>query len=51
VTFDDTGSIAVANGQAVTKAHFPEPGTYVLRATVTDGALSIPSDITINVGK
>jgi hypothetical protein len=51
VTFDDTGSIVVANGQAVTKAHFPEPGTYVLRATATDGALSITSDVTINVGK
>jgi len=51
VTFDDAGSIVVANGQAVTKAHFPESGTYVLRATATDGALSISSDITINVGK
>lgn len=51
VTFDDTDSIAVNNGQAITKAHFPEPGTYVLRATVTDGALSTTSDITINVAK
>ena len=51
VTFDDTGSIQVNSGQAVTKAHFPEPGTYVLRATGTDGALSATSDITINVGK
>ena len=51
VTFDDDGSIPVANGQAVTKAHFPEPGSYTLRATVTDGALSIASDITINVSK
>ena len=51
VAFDDTGSIQVNSGQAVTKAHFPEPGTYVLRATATDGALSATSDITINVGK
>lgn len=51
VTFDDTGSIAVVNGQALTKAHFPEPGTYVLRATATDGALSTASDVTVVVGK
>jgi hypothetical protein len=51
VAFDDTGSIAVSNGQAITMARFPESGTYVLRATATDGALSTSSDITINVSK
>jgi len=51
VAFDDTGAILVANGQAITRAHFPEPGTYVLRATSSDGALSTTSDITINVAK
>jgi len=51
VTFDETGVIQVSNGQAVTQAHFPEPGTYVLRATATDGALSTSADITISVGK
>jgi hypothetical protein len=49
VTFDDAGSIAVTNGQAITMAHFSEPGIYVLRATATDGALSTTRDITINV--
>jgi hypothetical protein len=49
VTFDDTGPILVSSGQAVTKAHFPVPGTYVLRATANDGELSVGSDITIQV--
>jgi len=49
VTFDDTGAILVSSGQAVTKAHFPEPGVYVLRATANDGELSTTGDITISV--
>jgi hypothetical protein len=49
VTFDETGSIPVLNGQAVTKAHFPQPGTYVLRATANDGELSTAADVTVNV--
>jgi hypothetical protein len=49
VTFDDPGAILVNSGQAVTKAHFPEPGVYVLRATANDGELSTTSDITISV--
>jgi hypothetical protein len=49
VTFDDTGPIVVGNGQAVTKAHFPVPGTYVLRATANDGELQTTSDIIVNV--
>ena len=49
VAFDDAGAILVSNGQAVTKAHFPEPGVYVLRATANDGELSTTSDVTINV--
>jgi hypothetical protein len=49
VTFDDSGPIVVGNGQAVTKAHFPAPGTYVLRATANDGELQTTSDIIVNV--
>ena len=48
-TFEDTGPILVSNGQAVTRAHFTVPGTYVLRATANDGELQTTSDITINV--
>jgi hypothetical protein len=49
VAFDDPGAILVSSGQAGTKAHFPEPGVYVLRATANDGELSTTSDITISV--
>ena len=49
VTFDDTGPTLVANGQAITKAHFPVPGAYVLRATASDGELQTTSDIIVNV--
>jgi hypothetical protein len=49
VTFDDAGPILVSNGQAVAKAHFTVPGTYVLRATANDGELQTTSDVTINV--
>jgi hypothetical protein len=49
VTFDDTGPVAVGSGQAVTKAHFPVPGTYVLRATANDGELQTTCDIIVNV--
>ena len=50
VTFDSRGPIPVTNGQAVTAAHFTKPGTYVLRATANDGALSTSTDVTITVG-
>ena len=50
VAFDKDGPIPVDNGQAVTKATFPEPGMYVLRATANDGELSTPADVTIQVG-
>jgi hypothetical protein len=48
-TFDDAGPILVSNGQAVTKAHFAVPGTYVLRVTANDGELQTTNDVTINV--
>jgi hypothetical protein len=49
VSFDSKGPIVVANGQAVTAAHFAIPGTYVLRATASDGELQTTSDVTINI--
>jgi hypothetical protein len=49
VTFETTDPILVSAGQAVTRAQFPAPGTYVLRATANDGELSTTSDITIQV--
>ncbi len=49
VTFGSTDPILVTDGRAVTNAHFPKPGTYVLRATANDGELSTTSDITLNV--
>ncbi len=51
VTFDDSGAIPVSNGHAVTKAYFPQPGVYVLRATANDGELSTTSDITVGVAE
>jgi hypothetical protein len=49
VTFDSPGPIAVAGGEAVTTAHFPAPGTYVLRAVASDSALQTSADVTITV--
>jgi hypothetical protein len=49
VTFDREGPIAVASGEAVTTAHFSAPGTYVLQAVATDGALQTRADVTITV--
>jgi len=49
VVFEPGGSIPVSAGQATTKARFTEPGTYVLRATANDGALSTKTDVTISV--
>lgn len=37
------------DGKAQVTAHFSEPGTYVLRATADDGALSTTGDVTITV--
>jgi hypothetical protein len=49
VRFEETGPILVTNGQAVTKALFTQPGHYVLRATASDGELSTPKDLTVDV--
>jgi hypothetical protein len=48
-TFETAGPIPVVAGQAVTTAQFAEPGTYVLRATASDSALSTRSEITVEV--
>ncbi|HMF95795.1 MAG TPA: hypothetical protein VKE96_15950 [Vicinamibacterales bacterium] len=48
--FDRTGPIAVENGKAETAVRFGERGTYVLRVTANDGALSTKADVTITVG-
>jgi hypothetical protein len=50
VTFEPPGFIAVADGRAGATARFAERGTYILRATASDGSLSSMADITINVG-
>jgi hypothetical protein len=49
VTFDYDERIAVQEGKAVTTARFTEPGTYQLRASASDGALSTTASITIQV--
>lgn len=47
--FEKVGAISVTGGEAITHVSFSAPGAYVLRATATDGALSVPSDILIVV--
>jgi len=48
--FDREGPTLVANGKAATSVRFSERGTYVVRATANDGALSTRADVTIVVG-
>jgi len=50
VRFEPSGAAPVTNGKAAVTARFSERGSYVLRATANDGALSTRADITINVG-
>jgi hypothetical protein len=49
VTFEPAGMVMVSGGKAGTTARFAEPGTYVLRVTANDGALSTITDVTITV--
>ena len=49
VTLRRPDAIAVADGKAETTARSPSAGTYVLRATANDGALSTRADVTIAV--
>jgi hypothetical protein len=49
IVFQPSGAIAVTDGKAPVSARFTEHGTYVVRATANDGALSTKADLTINV--
>ena len=49
VAFAEAGPIT--EGKVLQRAVFPEPGTYVLRAVATVGALSVSSDVEIVVAK
>ena len=49
IRFDPAGPAPVANGKAEVTARFGERGTYVVRATANDGALSTRTDLTITV--
>jgi hypothetical protein len=50
VEFEPAGANPVTDGKSAITARFPQRGTYVLRATANDGALSTRSDVTITVG-
>ena len=51
VVLDAAAPLAVTNGRAVATARFSAPGTYVLRAVATDGALQTSADVKITVGE
>jgi hypothetical protein len=50
VVLEPSGFIPVAEGKAGVTAKFSERGTYVLRATASDGSLSTRTDVTVVVG-
>jgi hypothetical protein len=50
VTFEPSGFIPVPDGKAGVTARFSERGTYVVRATASDGGLASTADITISIG-
>ena len=47
---EPSSAVPVSDGKATATARFSMPGTYVLRATANDGALSTRADVTITVG-
>jgi hypothetical protein len=49
ITFEPSGPAPVAGGTAGVTARFSQRGTYVVRATANDGALSTKTDLTIVV--
>jgi len=49
VIFEPVGPIPVVEGQVSTIARFADAGTYILRATANDGALSTTADIVVTV--
>ena len=50
IAFEPGGAASVVNGKANVTARFSERGTYVVRATANDGALSTKTDLTVIVG-
>jgi hypothetical protein len=49
VRLDPAGATPVTDGHTTVTARFSERGTYVIRATANDGALSTRADVTIAV--
>lgn len=49
ISFEPAGARPAANGKADVTVRFAAPGTYVVRATANDGALSAKADLTITV--
>jgi len=49
VDFEPSGPAPVVNGMANVTARFTQRGTYLVRATANDGALSTKADLTITV--
>jgi hypothetical protein len=49
IVFQPAGTTPVANGKADVTVRFTERGTYVVRATANDGALSTKADLTMTV--
>jgi hypothetical protein len=49
VIFEPVGPIPVVEGRASTTARFADAGTYILRATANDGALSTSAEIVVTV--
>ncbi len=49
IRFEPAGATLVANGKADVTVRFSERGTYVVRATGNDGALSTKADLTMTV--
>ena len=49
IRFEPAGAQSVVNGKADVTARFSQRGTYVVRATASDGALSTKADLTISV--
>ena len=47
--FDSTDPLPVNNGQASVSVRFPAPGTYILRALASDGALQKAATVTVTV--
>ncbi len=50
VVFGTSGATTVVDGKVTVTARFPQDGTYVVRATANDGALSTKTDATITIG-